>query len=104
MAFKQVVSDALRNNFVVFLESIEVAISHLSCNFKSNVKQLTNVCIVVGVALVMSECTDILLAGPAVDFVSARKLGLIDINDGGVRLAQRFFFIESLGVDFFGKL
>ena len=104
MAFKQVVCDTLRNDFVVSLKGIEVAISHLSCNFKSNVKKLADVSIIVGVALVMSECADILFAGPAAHFFGARELGMVDIDDGGVRLAKRFFFIKSLGVDFFGEL
>ena len=97
-------SDALRNDFVVCLEGVEVAVSHLSCDLESNVKELANVSIVVGVALVMSEGADILFAGPVVHFFGARELGVVDVDDGGVRLAKRFFFIESLGVDFFGKL
>ena len=59
----------------------------MSCNLKSNVKELAHICIVVRVALVMGECADILRAGPAVDFVGAWKIGMVNIYDSGIRFA-----------------
>ena len=45
-----------------------------------------------------------MLAGPAVDFFRAGKLGVVDVDDGGIGLAEGFFFFKSLGVDFLGEV
>ena len=73
-------------------------------DFETDVEELANVGIVAGVALVVREGADVLLAGPAVDFLGAWKLGVVDVDDGGVGFAESFFFLESLGVDFLGKV
>ena len=45
-----------------------------------------------------------MLAGPAVHFLGGGKLGVVDVDDGGVGLAEGFFFLESLGVNFLGEV
>ena len=104
MAVEEVAGDALGDDGFVGLEGIEVAVSHLGRDLETDVEKLADVGVVAGVALVVSQGADVLLAGPAADFLGRWKGVEVDIDDGGVRLAERFFFLESLSVDFLGKL
>jgi len=100
VAIEEIASDALGDDGFIGLESVEVAVTHLCCDFEAHVQELTHVGIVAGVALVVSESTDVLFTGPAVDFLGAWELGVINVDDGGVGLAKGFLFLEGLGVDF----
>ena len=74
MALQQITGDAPGNDFLVRLESVEVAVAHLRRDLEANVKELTNVGIVAWIALVVCQSADILLAGPTVDLFGAWEL------------------------------
>lgn len=104
MAVEEVAGDALGDDGVVCLEGVEVAVTHLGGDLEADVEELADVGVVAGVALVVREGADVLLGGPAVDFLGAGELGVVDVDDGGVGLAEGFFFVEGLGVDFLGEV
>lgn len=104
MAVEEVTGDALGDDLVVGLEGIEVAVAHLGGDFEADVEELADVGVVAGVALVVREGADVLLGGPAVDFLGAWELGVVDVDDGGIGLAESFFFLKGLGVDFLGEV
>ena len=74
MAVEEVAGDFGADDFAVGLEGIEVGVAELGGDLEADVKQLAEVLVVAGVALVVGEGGDVLLAGPADDFVSAWEL------------------------------
>lgn len=101
MAFEKIARDALGNDGVIGFESVEVGVTHLSGDLEADVEELTDVGVVAGVTLIVSEGADVLFAGPVVDFFRAGELGVVDVDDGGVGLAESFFFLKGFGVNFF---
>ena len=74
MAVEEVSSDALGDNGVVGFKGVEVAVSHLGGYLETDVEELADVGIITRVALVVSQSRNVLLAGPAVDFLGAGEL------------------------------
>ena len=81
------------------MEGFDVGVAELRGDFKADVKELADVGVVERVALVVAQGTGVLLAGPAVDGFSGGEFVEIDIDDGGVWLAEGFFFGEGFSVD-----
>lgn len=104
VAVQEVAGDAFGDDGFVGFEGVEVAVSHLGGDLEADVEELADVRVVARVGLVVREGADVLFAGPGLDFFGCWELGVVDVDDGGVGLAEGFFFLEGLGVDFFGKV
>jgi len=104
VAVEEVLGDAFGDDLLVGVKGVEVAVTHLGGDFETDVEELTEVGIVSGIALIVGEGVDVLLAGPVVDFFGAGKLWGVDVDDGGVGFAEGFFFLKSLGVNFFREV
>lgn len=103
MAIEEVLGDAAGDDGAVVVESFDVGFTHHRGDLETDVEELADVRIVERIALIVTKRASELIAGPGVNGFGGGEFREIDIDNRRVWLAERFFFREGLGVDFFGE-
>ena len=72
MSLPDVFGDVFSYDRFIGFEGVCITISHLCGDFEADVDELTEVLIVVGMALHVTQCVDIFVGVPALDFFGSR--------------------------------
>ena len=100
MALQQIEGDVFGDDLAVCLECVGIARAELGGDFETDVEELAKMGIVLRVCRNVAQGVDVLFAAPIVHVRGAGELAVVDVNDRGVWLAQGFFVVERLGIDF----
>ena len=92
VAVEEVLGDAAGNDGAVFVEGLDVGFAHHRGDLEADVEELTDVRIVERIALIVAERAGEFFARPFVHGFGAGEFREVDVDDGGVGLAEGFLF------------
>jgi hypothetical protein len=104
VAVEEVAGDVLRHDGLVCFQGIEVGVAKLGRDLEADVEELAKMGVVERVRQIVAERAGELVAGPAVDLLGGGELRVVDVDDGGVGLAEGFLFRKRGGVDLLGEI